>query len=189
MKNLKILALALLLALGTTATIAQNKKIKVDKSKINWVGKKVTGKHSGTINFSEGILVFKNKKVKGGNFTVDMSSIEVTDLQAGKGKEKLEGHLKADDFFGTTQHQKAKLVFKTISKNKNNTYNVTADLTIKEVTAPVSFVLNVKGNTATTTFNVDRTKYGIKYGSGSFYDNLGDKAIADEFELAVNLQF
>jgi hypothetical protein len=41
----------------------------------------------------------------------------------------------------------------------------------------------------TTAFKVDRTKYDIKYGSGSFFDNLGDKAISDDFELAVALKF
>ena len=189
MKNLKTIAVALLVVAGTTAAIAQNKKINVDKSKINWVGKKVTGQHTGTINFADGTLVFKSNALKGGSFTVDMTSIAVTDLQAGKGKEKLEGHLKADDFFGTTNYATAKLTFKTIAKNKDNTYNVTADMTIKDVTAPVSFVLSVKDNTATTTLKVDRTKYGIKYGSGSFFDNLGDKTISDEFELTVNLQF
>ena len=189
MKNLETIAFALLVVLGTTTTIAQNKKINVEKSKINWVGKKVTGQHSGTINFADGTLVFKKKNLEGGSFSVDMSSIAVTDLQAGQGKEKLEGHLKADDFFGTAKYAKAKLDFKTISKNKDNSYNVTADLTIKDITAPVSFVITVKENTASTSLKVDRTKYGIKYGSGSFYDNLGDKTISDEFELAVSLQF
>ncbi len=189
MKNLKTIAFALLVVFGTTTTIAQNKKVNVEKSKINWVGKKVTGQHSGTINFADGTLVFKKNALKGGSFTVDMSSIAVTDLEAGKGKEKLEGHLKADDFFGTAKFATAKLTFKTIAKNKDNTYNVTADMTIKDVTAPVSFVLAVKGNTASTSLKVDRTKYGIKYGSGSFFDNLGDKTISDEFDLTVNLQF
>jgi len=189
MKKLKTIAIALLVVLGSSTTIAQNKKINVEKSKINWVGKKVTGQHSGTINFSDGTLVFNKKDLKGGNFTVNMSSITVTDLEAGKGKEKLEGHLKADDFFGTANYTTSKLTFKTIAKNKDNSYNVTADMTIKDVTAPVSFVLNVKENTASTTLKIDRTKYGIKYGSGSFFDNLGDKAISDEFDLTVNLQF
>ncbi len=189
MKNLKTMAIALLVVLGTTTAIAQNKKINVEKSKINWVGKKVTGEHAGTINLSSGTLVFSKKVLKGGTFTADMTSITVTDLEAGKGKEKLEGHLKADDFFGTAKYATAKLDFKTISKNKDNTYNVTADLTIKDVTAPVTFKMTVKGNTATTTFKVDRTKYGIKYASGNFFENLGDKTISDEFDLTVNLQF
>ncbi len=189
MKNLKTIAIALLVVFGTTTAMAQNKKINVDKSKINWVGKKVTGQHAGNINLSEGTLVFEKKALKGGTFTVDMTSITVTDLEAGKGKEKLEGHLKADDFFGTDKFKTAKLDFKLISSNGDNTYNVTADLTIKGITAPVTFKIAVKGNTATTTFKVDRTKYGIKYGSGSFFDNLGDKTIDDQFDLTVNLQF
>lgn len=189
MKNLKTIAVALLVVLGTTTSIAQNKKINVEKSKINWVGKKVTGEHSGTINFKDGVLVFQKNKLKGGNFTADMTSLAVTDLEAGKGKEKLEGHLKADDFFGTAKYPTAKLEFKLISANGDNTYNVTADLTIKDKTFPVSFKMAVKGNTATTTFKVDRTKYGIEYGSGNFFQNLGDKAISDEFDLTVNLVF
>ena len=71
----------------------------------------------------------------------------------------------------------------------NGVYAITADLTIKDVTAPVTFDLTVKGNNASTKFMINRTKYGIKYGSGSFFENLGDKAINDEFELTVNLQF
>jgi polyisoprenoid-binding protein YceI len=189
MKNLKTIAIALLVVFGTMTTIAQNKKIDVAKSNIAWVGKKVTGQHSGTIIFTEGTLVFKGKALKGGSFTVDMPSIIVTDLQAGQGKEKLEGHLKADDFFGAEKYKTAKLEFKLISDNGDGTYNVTANLTIKDQTNPVNFTITVKGNTASTSFKVDRTKYGIKYGSGSFFDGLGDKTISDEFELTVNLVF
>jgi polyisoprenoid-binding protein YceI len=188
MKNLKTIAIALLLVVST-AVNAQNKKIDVKKSNIEWVGKKVTGQHNGTISFSEGTLVFKGKTLKGGNFTVDMNSINTTDLEAGKGKEKLDGHLKADDFFGVEKYPTATLVFKTISGKGNGLYKITADLKIKDVTEKVSFDLTVKGNTATTSFKVNRTKYGIKYGSGSFFDNLGDKTINDDFDLTVNLQF
>jgi polyisoprenoid-binding protein YceI len=189
MKNLKTLFIALFAVVATTTSTAQNKKIDLQKSSIEWVGKKVTGQHNGTINFANGTLVFQGKKLKGGLFTVDMTSINTTDLAAGKGKEKLDGHLKADDFFGVEKFPTAKLEFKLISDNGDGTYNVTANMTIKDVTHPVNFVMTVKGNTATTKFNIDRTKYGIKYGSGSFFDGLGDKAIYDEFELAVSLQF
>ena len=118
-----------------------------------------------------------------------MTSITVTDLKAGEGKEKLEGHLKADDFFGTDKFPTAKLVFKTIGKKSAGVYAVTADLTIKGITNPVKFNITVGKNTATAALKVDRTKYGIKYNSGSFFDGLGDKTINDEFELAVDLKF
>ena len=189
MKNLKTIAIALVAVFSTATVSAQNKKINVATSSIDWVGKKVTGAHMGKINFSSGTLVFKGDKLKGGEFVVDMNSITVTDLEAGKGKEKLDGHLKADHFFGVEKFPTAKLEFKLISDNGDGTYNVTANMTIKEITHPVNFVITVKGNTATTKFNIDRTKYGIKYNSGSFFESLGDKAIYDEFELAVSLKF
>jgi polyisoprenoid-binding protein YceI len=188
MKNLKTIALALLLAFGTTAVTAQNKKIDVEKSKINWVGKKVTGEHSGTVNFQEGTLMFKDKKVAGGNFTVDMTSLTATDL-SGEWRDKLDGHLKADDFFGTDKFKTSTLKFTKIANKGNGVYTVTADLTIKGITNPVTFDLTVKGNTATSSFKVDRTKYGIKYNSKSFFESIGDKAIYDDFDLTINLQF
>lgn len=188
MKNLKTIALALLVTLSTIAT-AQTKKVNTEKSSIAWVGKKVTGQHSGTIAIKEGTLLFKSKKLIGGNFVVDMSKLIVTDLKAGKGKEDLEGHLKADDFFGTEKYPTAKLAFKTIADKGNGLYTITADLTIKSSTNPITFDFNVANNTATTTLVVDRTKYDIKYGSGSFFSNLGDKTISDNFDLTVALQF
>ncbi len=189
MKNLKTIAIAFVVALSTLTATAQTKAINVSQSTINWVGKKVTGQHSGTISFKEGSLVFTKNKLTGGSFTVDMNSINVTDLKAGEGKEKLEGHLKADDFFGTDKYATAKLVFKTVKEKSKNVYTVTADLTIKDKTNPVTFDITVGKQAASTAFNVDRTKYGIEYGSTSFIEGLGDKAIYDEFELKVKLVY
>ncbi|WP_310556538.1 YceI family protein [Flavobacterium sp.] len=189
MKNLKTIAIALLVAFGTTVSAQTTKKVDVAKSNVNWVGKKVTGQHSGTINLKDGNLVFNGKKLVGGDFTVDMTSINTTDLQAGKGKEDLDGHLKADDFFGVANHPTANLVFKTIGAKTKNSYTVTADLTIKGITNPITFDIVLNKSVATAKLAVDRTKYDIKYGSGSFFSNLGDKTISDNFDLAVNLKF
>lgn len=189
MKKIKTLAIVALLAFSATTITAQSKKIDVAKSKINWVGKKVTGQHEGTVNLKEGVLTFNGKNLMGGSFTVDMNSLVATDLKSGEGKEKLEGHLKSEDFFGTEKHTTSLLVFKTIVAKGKNVYTVTANLTIKEITNPVTFDITVNENTATTAFKVNRTKYNIKYGSGSFFDNLGDKAIYDDFELSASLKF
>ncbi len=186
MKNLKLIAVAVVASLSFTAN-AQTKKINVAKSGIVWTGKKVTGSHTGTIGLQSGAVVLKGKVLKGGTFVVDMTTINTTDLKAGQGKENLDGHLKAEDFFGVEKHKTATLVFKTISGKGNGLYTVTADLTIKGITKPITFDITVSGNTATTTLKVDRTKYDIKYGSGSFFSDLGDKTINDEFELKVNL--
>lgn len=189
MKNFKTLALAFVVAFSSFGLTAQNKKINIDKSTIKWVGKKVTGQHDGTINFASGTLVFEGNKLKGGSFEVDMKSIVVKDLEAGQGKEKLEGHLKADDFFGVDKFDTATLVFKTIADKGSDIYSVTADLTIKGITQPVKFDIALGAGTARTSLKVNRTKYDIKYGSGSFFDNLGDKAIDDDFELGIVLNY
>ncbi|MFA9188645.1 YceI family protein [Flavobacterium sp. FBOR7N2.3] len=188
MKNFKTIAIALFVAVASISVNAQTKKIDVKASTIKWVGKKVTGEHSGTVNFKNGAVVLKGNKLVGGTFTVDMTSLTATDL-TGEYQQKLDGHLKADDFFGTDKFPTATLVIKKIGAKAKDIYAVTADLTIKGITKPVNFDITVKGNTATTAFKVDRTKYDIKYGSGNFFEGLGDKTINDEFELAVALKF
>ena len=188
MKTLKLLFLTVILLLSYTVTKAQAKKIDVAKSIITWTGKKITGEHEGTIKFKEGELIFKDNKITGGNFVADMTTLNNTD-QTGSSKAKLEGHLKSDDFFGIYNFKTAILTFKNITSKGNNTYTVIATLTIKGISHPIIFDLNVKGNTATANLKIDRTTYDIKYGSGSYFDDLGDKTIYDVFELAVTLKF
>lgn len=189
MKNLKSIALAFAVVLSTASVTAQTKKVDASKSTISWVGKKVTGQHEGTVSLKEGALVFKGKKLIGGNFNVDMTSIIVTDLKSGQGKEKLEGHLKADDFFGADKFPNSTLVFKKVVAKTPNVYTVTGDLTIKGITNPITFDLATTKNTAAASLKIDRTKYDIKYGSKSFFESIGDKAIYDDFELKVALKF
>jgi polyisoprenoid-binding protein YceI len=188
MKNFTTIALALTVVFSTLSLTAQTKKIDVSKSSINWIGKKITGQHNGTVNVKEGTLIFKGDKLAGGTFVVDMPTLTTTDL-SGESQGKLNGHLNSLDFFGTSKYPTSSLVFKTVATKAKNVYVVNADLTIKDSTHPVIFDMTINGNTATTAFKVDRTKYDIKYGSGSFFDNLGDKAISDDFELAVALKF
>lgn len=185
MKNITLVLLAILFSIAATA---QTRKIDLKKSTITWTGKKVTGEHSGSINFKEGMLVFKGKKLTGGSFIADMTTLSNND-QTGDGKKKLEGHLKSADFFNTDEFKTSKLVFKTIGEKTPGVYSITADLTIKGKTNPVKFDLALKGGKATTEFSVDRTKFGIQYGSGSFFDDLGDRTIYDEFDLKVALKY
>lgn len=180
----------LVLALATSAsafTTPPTEKMEVSKSTITWTGKKVTGTHTGTITLKEGHFIMDGDNIVGGEFVMDMSSITVTDLQ-GEYKGKLEGHLNSEDFFGTENHPTSTLVVKGAKKN-GNTYTVNGTITIKGVTEPISFDLTMNGKEASTTLNIDRTKFGIRYGSGSFFDNLGDSTISDNFKLDVNLKF
>ena len=162
--------------------------VKADESTVTWKAYKVTGSHTGTVTLKSGDLVFDNGTLKGGEFVVDMTSIICTDLE-GEYKQKLEGHLKSDDFFSVTSHQTSKMVFTNVKATGKNSYEVTGDLTIKGITKPVTFDVSVYGSKATATLKVDRAEYDVRYGSGSFFDDLGDKTIYDEFDLVVDLEF
>ncbi len=165
-------------------------KVKTDQSVIAWTGAKVTGTHSGIINVKDGSLSFKDGVLTGGKFTIDMTSITVTDIQ-GDGKANLEGHLKNEDFFGVDKYPTATLIVTKVVANGGGRYNVTGDLTIKGITKPVNFTTEVnqtgKVVTAKSDIKIDRSLYDIKYGSGKFFENLGDKTIHDEFDLSVTL--
>ena len=112
-----------------------------------------------------------------------MSSIIVTDLE-GEYKGNLEGHLKSDDFFAVDKHNVASLI---IEKVVNNT--ASGILTIKNISRPVSFSLLKSNEGYTADLVFDRSKYDVKYASGSFFKNLGDKLILNEIELSANLKF
>ena len=163
------------------------KIINTENATIEWVGKKILGSHNGTIEFKEGFYNFVEDQLVGGEFLVDMTTITVTDL-SGDMKNQLEGHLHSDDFFSTANFDTSKLAITNATKKGDDTYEVQADLTIKGQTHPVDFELKIAGNTATTEFKIDRTKYGIRYGSGNFFSNLGDNTISDKFTLKISQQ-
>ncbi len=192
MKNkLTTLGAAILVALITfsfSEIQGEKKEIKTENSTLTWKGYKMTGSHYGTVAIQSGHLVFNEGELTGGEFVVDMTSLVSDDL-TGEYKGKLEGHLKSDDFFGTDKHPTAKLVFTKVERSGKNSYSVTGDLTIKGTTSPVSFELSVYGNKANATMKVDRTTYDIRYGSASFFDDLQDKVIYDEFDLVADLEF
>lgn len=190
-KNFLVLALAVILGFTATATEpidGEKKEVKTEESTVTWKAYKVTGSHTGTVNLSEGTLMFDEGKLTGGDFTVDMTTLVNSDLE-GEYKGKLEGHLKSDDFFGVATHQYAKLVFTKVDPSGKNSYEVSGDLTIKGITKAIIFDVSVYGSKATATMKIDRAQYDVRYGSGSFFDNLGDKTIYDEFDLVVDLVF
>ena len=184
------LALAATLVLQSFAPQINSdvKEVSITKSSVTWKGYKVTGSHTGTIALKSGSLSFEDSKLVGGTFVMDMNSIACTDLE-GVYKEKLEGHLKSDDFFGVKNNPTARLVFTHVTAGDKGVYTVKGDLTIKGKTNSVLFDLTVNEHNATTTLKINRAKYDVKYGSTSFFEGLKDKAIYDEFDLQVNLEF
>jgi polyisoprenoid-binding protein YceI len=166
-------------------------KVNAEQSTTAWTGKKVTGSHTGFVKINSGSLTLKDGKITAGTFEMDMNSITNTDV-ADKGyNEKFVGHLKGDDFFSTAKYPKATFVLTKSTSKGNDIYDVTGNLTIKNITNEVTFPATVKADgkqlKASAKITVDRTKFDIKYGSGSFFDNLGDKAIDNNFILDVIL--
>lgn len=187
MKTLGLVA-ALFLSFAFNTIEDDKKEIKVESSKVIWKGYKVTGSHEGTINLKSGVLNFEDDKLVGGEFVIDMTSINTTDLE-GNWKDKLDGHLKSDDFFGVATYPEATLVFTNVEASGKNAYKVVGDLTIKGKTNPVEFTISIYGSKATANLKIDRSKYDVRYGSSSFFDNLQDKVIYDEFDLITDLEF
>lgn len=167
----------------------ETKTVNTEESSVLWTGKKVTGSHTGTINIKSGSLEFEKGKLSGGTITMDMTSIVCTDMGP-DGARKLEGHLKSDDFFGVPNHPTAELVITGVAEGSaNGGMNITADITIKGTTKSITFAADITEAGASAKIVIDRTDFDIRYGSGSFFDNLGDKTIYDDFELVVDLKY
>lgn len=195
MRNFFCAALLALMAVGTAFTVKLKDTYKVDvkKSKIGWVGHNVAGgKHTGELKLSSGALLFDAKELTGGTFDVDMNSLTVTDLQGDRAT-RLAGHLKNEDFFDAPKFPKA--LFRITKVNKaaaKDQVTITGDLTIRGITKAVSFpaTIHQMGSSIHATASgvkINRTLFDVKYRSGSFFSDLGDKAIADEMELNIEI--
>jgi len=175
------------LSLIWLAGAAQDLKVDTEKSTLKWVGKKVTGEHWGYIKLKDGSFTVKNNTISAGTFTIDMTTITDNDLTSPEWNQKLVGHLKSDDFFSVEKFPTSTLIITESSSFNNNEAEVKAKITIKGKTEPIIFKVVKKENTYTAVITVDRTLFDVRYGSGKFFDNLGDKAIYDDFTLEVNI--
>ncbi len=190
MKSIK-LSIALL-AITSLALAIKPKTLKINtqKSEVNWLGKKVTGQHSGNISLASGNIEIDGKNIKSGSIVIDMTSITCTDIKDAEYNKNLIGHLKSDDFFGTEKFNTANFEI-TGSTIKGKKTNVIGKLTIKGITQEISIPVSIaqKGKSAALigTVEIDRTKFDIKYGSKSFFESIGDKAIDNNFTLTFKL--
>ena len=177
-------------SLNETPNLANDEIVSVnaENSVIKWKGEKVTGFHEGIINIKTANLTFDKGDLTGGEIIIDMSTIECTDL-SGPYKNKLEEHLNSSDFFNITEYPISSLKITDCQKVSENLFKVVADLTIKNVTESVQFETELLKNVATADLIIDRTKFDIKYSSGSFFKNLGDKMIYDNFSISVSINY
>lgn len=186
-KNMAAIAVVALMTFSFTTVGGDRKEIKVENSKVIWKGYKVTGSHQGTIDIKSGFLDFNESKLVGGEIVINMSTITNTD-QEGEYKNKLEGHLKSDDFFGVEKFPTSSIIFTNVKSTGKNSYEVTGDITIKGKTDSVTLDISVYGNKANASLKIDRAKFDVRYGSTSFFDGLKDKAIYDDFDLVADLE-
>jgi polyisoprenoid-binding protein YceI len=192
--TLSLIAVVAISAFAFTTTEAiKNKNYSIDTklTTATWVGKKVTGQHTGGITISKGAIEAKGKEIVGGSFEFDMTSITNTDLTDKEWNDKLMTHLKSDDFFSVAKNPTATFVVTKAAMKSEGKYDITGKLTIKGITNEITFPADVKIDDKTfvtiAKIMINRTKFDIKYGSATFSDALGDKAISDEFELDINL--
>lgn len=185
-------------AAGTSAeAVAFN--VDTNASVIEWTGSKQTGKHSGIVKLSSGTVFIKGDMLESGNFTMDMNSIEATDLKPEDGKADLEAHLKgttveekADHFFNVRKYPEAKFEITGVTLDKGKTM-IEGNLTIKETTKNIKFaaLVNIKDNKlsiVSDVFTIDRTQWKVNYASKSIFADLGDKFVNDEIEMRVVVQ-
>ena len=179
--------MALLLVTGSV--MAQQMTLNTADSAIQWSGAKITGdSHSGSLKFKSGTIEFTNGTPSGGQMVVDMPSMVCEDL-SGEYAQNLIGHLMSDDFFSVESHPTASLNITGATAADNGAFNVTADLTIKGITHPTSFTLMPDNGNWKASLTFDRAKYDVRFGSGSFFENLGDKLILDDVTLETTLVF
>lgn len=181
---------------GETKKGTQMLKVDTSSSTVSWLGKKVTGEHDGTIKIAKGEISVDKDNVVGGSFEIDMNTIVNRDLEDAEMNSKLIKHLKSDDFFSVDKHPTAKFEITNVEPlsdrekpNYNNT--ISGNLTIKGITKGISFPASIKMEndvlSSFADFDIDRTKWEIKYGSGKFFENLGDKMINDKFNIKFKI--
>jgi len=160
-------------------------RVDTEKSIINWSAKKVGGGHTGTVKISEGSLIYSGKALKGGSFLMDMASITSDNA-------RVTTHLKSDDFFSSTKNPNSKFEISKVSAAGKDRVTISGNLSIKGITHPLTFQATVKQQkniivAVANGIRIDRTKYDIKFRSKTFFGDIGDRAIDDEFELSINL--
>jgi polyisoprenoid-binding protein YceI len=193
-KSKLILTLVAVMAFSFSVLAGDDYKVSSKSSKVEWLAKKVTGQHNGSIDIKSGGLTFSGNKLTGGNFVINMKTIKVLDLEEGsKMNGKLTGHLNSPDFFNTDEFGEANFMVTSVKKVKSDdaNYSITGDLTIKGKSSSITFPAQVSKEgrkvSATAKMTFDRSKFDIKFRSASFFENLGDKMIYDDVEMTVSL--
>jgi len=185
MKTVKLFTMLLLA--GTMSVFAQKIDVKPSDVVIKWTGNKIGGSHTGGIKAKTASLELKDGNIVNGSIVIDMKSISCTDVENETYNKKLVDHLSSDDFFGVEKFPTATFTITKAGKFNNGKATISGKLTIKGKTEPVSFEIAKQNAVYTTQLKVDRSKFDVRYGSNSFFDNLGNKVIDNIFILDIEI--
>jgi len=165
------------------------------ESTVEWTGRMGPNSHTGLVDISQGQLWLADGGLIGGSIQINMTSIDNDETFEVNGMTVVE-HLKTDDFFNVEEFPTATLVITSVEpvdadSGESGTYTVTADLTIKGITNPITFEADTQVNqdtiTAVAELEIDRSLWDVRYGSSSFFDDLGDSVISDQIEFLIDL--
>ncbi|MBX3040620.1 MAG: YceI family protein [Bdellovibrionaceae bacterium] len=180
------------------APVSTALKLDTAKSQIDWVGKKVLvdSKHMGNLKLKSGEVTFDKGQLTAGQFVIDMTTINSTDMEGKPKKADLEGHLKNADFFDVAKYPTATFKITSVKPLPNPaagqpTHEVTGDLTLKDKTNAITFPAQVTSKEGVTealaNLKIDRTLWDVRYASDKFFKGLGDKVIANDIDLTLKL--
>lgn len=166
-------------------------KVNSEKSLVEWIGRKVTGAHNGTIEVKEGNFTFENENFLSGKFVINAKSITILDVKDVETNAQFASHLASDDFFNSDQYPEATFEITHTEPGDNNLYYVKGDLTIKGITHSIDTTLQIVRTDNIAILDakivIDRTKFNIKFRSANFFTNLGDTLIYNNFDLNIHL--
>ena len=189
--SIALIAGMFIAASSFSGKLNSNFKVNAAKSSLKWFASKVTGKHDGQIKLTSGTLNTNGKMVTGGSFEIDMNSITCRDIEDKETNGNFIGHMKSADFFDAGNHKTASFEIQKVVPKSGNEFEVTGKMTIKGISNEISFPATItntgKEIRAKAKITLDRTKWDIRYGSGKFFEGLGDKIIHDDFVIELDM--
>jgi polyisoprenoid-binding protein YceI len=163
--------------------MAQTQSFTIDAtaSQVSWTGYAEVGTWAptGSIQVAKGQVTQSGNQITNAILTMDMATIQHENKQ-------MQDHLRSGTFFDVTRFPDATFVLRSLTGT-----TATGQLTIKGITKPISFPvlvsqvsngLQIKGKAV-----VDRTQFGVRYNSTSFFTDLGDQAIKNDFSVTFDL--
>lgn len=165
--------------------------VDITRSEIGWSAKSVSDTHYGKIQLKQAEVKLQGAQVVSIQVTANMATISVADITDPGHNQDFVRHVTTEDFFEVEKFPEANFISTEVKATEDGQWQIRGDLTIKGVTKPVSFVAKAVpgGGALQATLPIDRTAYGIIYGSSGQRGSEKDWFIYDEFLITVNLRY